>query len=155
MNAEDSRLRFIRIKIKEAETEMDYLGRCFSALDDKPALTDKNKKELRRVLSKLQGINQELADLWTEEEIAVDMERAHSDGRSYFPFEDERLGTQLQANILCDRLNGLVDKLNSANSHASTETSKSDALEHLKSEMHRLQGILAKLEAEGIRAKPS
>jgi hypothetical protein len=159
-----STLRFIRTKIKEAETEMDYLGRCFSALDDKSALTDEEKKEFRRVLRKLQKINQELTDLWTEEEIAdvwteekifVEMEKAHSEGRSYFPFADERLGKQLQANILWHRLNGLVEKLNSAKSDTSSpETSKREMIGHLESEMHRLEGILAKLEEEGIKPNP-
>ena len=55
---------------------MDYLGRCFSELDDKPTLTDDQKKSLRRVLTKLQKINQELSDLSDEhQQIAVDMEK--------------------------------------------------------------------------------
>jgi DNA-binding MarR family transcriptional regulator len=147
-------IAFIRTKIKEAEQEMDYLGRCFSDLDDKPTLTDDQKKEFRRVLKKLQKINQELSDLWTDEEIAVDMERAHSEGRSYFPFEDERVGKQLQANILWHRLNALVEKLHSVKSAASAETSQRETIEHLQSETHRLEGILGRLEEEGIKPNP-
>jgi hypothetical protein len=147
-------IAFIRTKIKEAEKEMDYLGRCFSDLDDKPTLTDDQKKEFRRVLKKLQKINQEVSDLWTDEEIAVGMERAHSEGRSYFPFEDERLGKQLQANILGHRLNGLVAKLNSVKSGTSAETCQKETTEHLQSERHRLEGILGKLEEEGIKPNP-
>lgn len=64
MDLKPRSIAFIRTKIKEAEKEMDYLGRCFSALDDKPTLTDDQKKEFRRVLKNLQKINQELTNLW-------------------------------------------------------------------------------------------
>lgn len=140
---------------------MDYLGRCFSALDDKPALTDEEKKEFLRVLRNLQKINKELADLWTEEEratplteveIAADMEKAHSEGRSYFPFEDEKLGKQVQANNVCNMLNGLGVELSSLRSASSIpETSKNQPIAHLESEIQRLGQILANLEEEGIK----
>jgi hypothetical protein len=158
-NQPASHLPFIRIKIKEAEEEMEYLSRCYSALEN--ALDPKGKKEFQRVLKKLQRVNQELADLWTEEEratplteeeIAADREKAYSEGRSYFPFGDEKLGKQFQANNLWNRLNGLVEKLNSAKSDTSIpETLKKE----LETEIHRLEGILAKLEEEGIKPNPN
>jgi hypothetical protein len=157
----ESRLRFIRIKIKETEDEMNYFMRRFTDLDSKETLTDKEKKDFQRVLTKLQRLNQELADLWTEEEratplteeeIAAAREKAYSEGRSYFPFADERLGKQFQANNLLNRRNGLVERLNSAQSDASIPESLKKELE---TEIHRLEGLLAKLDEEGIKPNPN
>jgi hypothetical protein len=86
-NETASYLRYLRIKIKDAEAEMEYLGRCFSALD-KPDLTDKETKEKQRIHRRIRQVNRELMGLWHQEEIeeiVVDMEKAHSAGRPYFP----------------------------------------------------------------------
>jgi hypothetical protein len=69
-----SYIAFIRAKIKDAEREMDYLGRCFSALDNKPSLTSKDAKEIRRVLKKIRDVNFELMDLWSKEEEAQNLD---------------------------------------------------------------------------------
>jgi hypothetical protein len=63
-----SRLLYIRIKIKEAEAELNYLGRCFTDLDDKPNKTDAEQKKLTRVLKKIQTVNSDLEDLWDQQE---------------------------------------------------------------------------------------
>lgn len=161
-NPPASQLPFIRIKIKEAEEEMEYLSRCYSALEN--ALDPKGKKEFQRVLKKMQRVNQELADLWTEEEratpmteeeITADMEKAHSEGRSYFPFADERLGKQFQANNLGNRLNGFVEALNSVKSDSSiAEGPKKETIRQIESEIRRLEGLLTKLDEEGIKPNP-
>ena len=72
---------------------MEYLGRCFSALDNKPDLTDKESKEKQRILRKIRQVNRELMGLWHQEEIeeiVVDMEKAHSAGRPYFPIVESK-----------------------------------------------------------------
>jgi hypothetical protein len=67
-NQEVSYLRYLDGKIKDAEAELEYLGRCFTALDDKPNKTDGENKELRRVLKKIKTANSELTDLWNKKE---------------------------------------------------------------------------------------
>ena len=53
---------------------MDYLGRCFSALDNKTNLTAKEQKEFKRVLRKMKKINAELMRLWDEQEAEINGE---------------------------------------------------------------------------------
>lgn len=62
-------LQLIRIKIKDAEEEMNYLSRCFGHLNNKPARTTDEEKEFRQVQRKLQKVNKELEKLWSEKEI--------------------------------------------------------------------------------------
>ncbi len=83
-------IAFIRIQIKDAEKDSEYWTRRFADLDSKSSLTEAQEKDRQRVLRKLQKLNKRLADLRTEEEIGVDIAKAHSEGRSYFPIAGDK-----------------------------------------------------------------
>lgn len=82
---QNNRLRYIRIQIKDCEGQIDYLNRCFIHLDDKPTLTQTEQKSYRSVHNKRQRLNKVLIDLWAEEKMIVDMQKAHAEGRSIIP----------------------------------------------------------------------
>jgi hypothetical protein len=85
LNLKPRSLAFIRTQIKEAEKNFEYWSRCYKYLDMKTPLAEAQEEEKQRILKRLQKFNKLVADLWTDEQIAADMEKARSEGRSYLP----------------------------------------------------------------------
>src|SRR5713101_714247 len=80
-----SRIRFLEIKAKDIEKEMDYLARCVAYLDSKASRSDEDQQESQRRLRKFKKLNKALQELWTDLEVEKKIAKFHAEGRSIFP----------------------------------------------------------------------